>query len=400
MKRLTILTLLLLGGCAQIVGIEDRKVAAADGGTPPTPVAEGGLASSPECDEYCTLSTQLCTKDNGGELFYTKEGCQGACFHYPRGDLANRAAAVNTNSLACRLNQLRNVMQLGEPQNTCPGAGPGGGPAEEGDVSSACGTNCEGYCTLYNSVCDNQIADCMNKCKALSERPPPSVTATADFMSGDDTLQCRLAHLAVAAGAKFIGNQQARKDHCDHSGLKSSSPCDLGKLPVTCKPFCRLVQNACAGPLAVYDNEQQCLQVCEALESGTAMDTTKDNRRCRRENAYAALINTVTRNVSCSNAGPVPAACGAGKCSAYCALAKKGCPEAYAMKFNNDDNACLADCGQLPDRAQDSLYASSTAAENKRSLHCRVVHLVRHFGGETNPMNCAAALNLPGNVCQ
>jgi hypothetical protein len=387
LRRLSVVALALwLTSCAQIIDLEKREVDSADGGTR----NEGGIPVAPGCEEYCALSSSLCNATNRGELFYTMEGCKGACVHYEPGDPANPG---NSNTLSCRMNQLRNVQRFGEPATSCPGAGPGGGALDPADVTAGCGTNCEGYCRLYARVCsDTPIPDCLERCKALPERT--TLTATEEFKSGDDTLQCRIAHVTAAAAGQLAGENAVRMTHCGHSGLKSSGPCDLsGGQTVKGEDYCRLVMTGCPGPLRVYENDLQCRNTFTALAPGSAMELLGDNVRCRRENLYQALTTTGLRDAHCSNAGPVPAACGAGKCDNYCRLVKKACPREHTTEFGGDDARCLASCAALPDRSQEFAYSVDAAlTQGGKRLSCQILHLTRALADMTDSPFCEAAV--------
>jgi hypothetical protein len=382
-----VLVLWLLAGCANIIDLEDRKV-----GNPGADAGAGAM-STPACLNYCTQARSLCTAANMGELFMTDEGCFGTCQAYAPGDLANPAG----NTLACRMDHLAKVASVGEPAGSCPSAGPGGGAGSGGGTS--CGSNCEGYCALYASVCGAPIPDCMTKCPALKDEG--SFNLTADYLSGLDTLQCRLAHLTAAAAAKYKNDLVTTATHCSHSGLKSSVQCDVNdpKL-IECGDFCKITNTACTGASQVYETDAQCIATCKLLPSGMLAETIANNVRCRRENAYKAFTTANPGDVpaACSNAGPAPALCGNGKCESYCQLAKAACPDGFKANFNDDLTACQTACHLLADSNQAVLYSTAPGSTGPGTLQCRILRVERVLGGDAQPATCAAAFG--GGDCK
>lgn len=386
MRPALLLLLALVASCANIIDLEERKVAADAG-------ADGSVSAT--CDAYCAQAQERCPG-----LFYKNEvGCMGVCQEYAVGD----SAQPKGNTLACRMKALENAKVYNfEAQTYCPGAGPGGAALADAD---SCGTLCENYCKLYETVCKDfaEIPDCQNKCLLLPSRMG-GTTADMDFASAADTVQCRLAHVTAAATAKSLGDRDAQKSHCGHSGLKSNQLCDVSDervadIQIQCSDFCRLTMGACQGPDQVYESPAQCEAVCGRLVSGSIKDITSktDSRRCRRENAYAALVepDANLRALACSNASPIPSQCGAGRCATYCALAKTACTALYP-----GDQQCEASCNQLSDRAQNINYSIPSALGRGSPLNCRAQRVAKVLASIAidqgiPPGACEAALGLP-----
>ncbi|MET0340335.1 MAG: hypothetical protein ABW252_05005 [Polyangiales bacterium] len=383
MRRFSVVMLLSgLLGCAQILDIEERK--SGDDGVV--------TADSALCRRYCAESTRICTPERGAQLFETEDQCLGVCATYTAGSENDSTG----NTLNCRLNALENADSLGEFQNTCAPASAGGGGGAQGGAEAVCGTNCEGYCALYEKTCQ-PIPDCVNRCKALPD--VGAVNSVESYKSGADTLQCRISHVAAAASAKRKGNEMERMLHCRHSGIKSEQVCDVADTatrPYSCDDYCKLVTNACTDSAAVYENVEQCKAVCAKLPAGKASDLMTNTLRCRREFGYLALQGTPAQ--FCTNAGPAPGLCGAGKCDSYCLLAKAGCGQAFGIKFGIDEAAlgrCEADCRNsgIQGTGPNGTYAvKASDAQRGRTLSCRLLRIERVLGGDVRPQSCAAAL--------
>lgn len=377
----TFLLLALVAGCANIIDLEERTL--------------GGGGS---CEAYCTQAQELCPG-----LFYQDDmGCRGVCAAYAPGDSNDPVG----NTLACRMKVLQNAATFRVEANLyCPGAGTSGVSVVEGN---SCGTLCDGYCDLYKTVC-GEIPDCKNKCQLLPDRP--GLPAMMDFSSGADTVQCRLAHVTAAATAKQLQMEPMRVLHCGHSGLKSNTLCDVNDdkvagIEIQCADFCKLTMGACQGANQVYESPAQCEAVCSKLQPGKLAELASkaDSRRCRRENAYAALVepDPLKLREFCADASPAPAHCGPDRCSAYCALASQGCSSQFSQKFGANGIAmCEADCRtKLADQGQNFGYSLAGAAMPGQPLNCRVLRVSRALAARAvdaaiPPGTCEAALGLP-----
>ena len=387
-----LLLLSLLAGCTNLLDLKERKVR--DG---------GGVAAVVGCSDYCAQANELCPG-----LFYKSDvGCLGVCAAYPPGNPADPKPTGNT--LACRAKALENARVYPQEKSAyCSGAGPAGvGPTPQPE--SSCGTLCDSYCDLYKSVC-SEIPDCKNKCLLLPDRPSIG-TAQMDFESGADTVQCRLAHVTAAATAKQIPDEMMRMVHCNHSGLKSNQVCDVNDdkvagIEIQCADFCKLTMGSCQGMNQVYETQAQCEAVCSKLPAGklSELSLMSDSRRCRRENAYLALVETdpLKQSLQCADASPAPAHCGPGRCAAYCALGRLGCSAQFGQQFPpTDPGKCERDClTMLPDQGQNVLYSLVGAATRGQPLNCRVLRVARALTAlavdmPIPPGTCEAAAGLP-----
>lgn len=388
MRRVVVFALGLLAGCAQIIGLDEHELS--DAGV--TTVGDSGSPSTaitPDCTKYCDQAMSVCTKEVGFELYRARANCEAACAAFPHGD-----PNVNANTLECRMTQLARAVQ--EHEN-CLGAGVGG-TGIVGDPTSSCGSNCEGYCKLREKVCPDQpIIDCLTKCAALPSLG--TISANEDFGSGADTLQCRIAHLTVAAVGQKDNKDSDRQTHCWHSGIRSlqasgeSGTCDLGsKAPTpTCADYCRITMAGCTGDLQVYENEQSCVAFCEAaLTKGKEpMEDTGNTVRCRRIGAYDALRGVPTSGV-CSKAGPASNDCG-GKCATYCAAAANVCGDQFKSLYP-DPATCLTTCARFPDVTGQIPTTYSVKAAVGDTFACRMLHLT---AAKLDARRCDSALAVP-----
>jgi hypothetical protein len=195
--------------CQAVLGIEDAEVDPALANSQPAQIDDGGTpeAEPPPtkstCERYCDTVTQTCT---GAYAQYTTyESCLGVCDLLPEGNDGDTSG----NSAFCRL-QAAGQAPL-EPGYYCPAAGPGG--------NNVCGTNCEGLCTLVQSLCstsDELPADCLGSCAGLPDTLTYSVAPEAEIFEGKQ-VQCRLYHASVATEAD-------PEQHCQHA--LGGSPCD------------------------------------------------------------------------------------------------------------------------------------------------------------------------------
>lgn len=386
MKRCSVLFLLLLqqvllASCANIIDLEDRKVG--DAGV-------GGSTGALNCATYCTDAQELCIAAQNSEVFQTPVQCSAVCAKYAVGDPMNPTG----NTLACRENLLKNARQFGEAATICQAAGPLGGSFMAG--GQGCGSSCEGFCNLRQSVCPAETEpNCVAKCQGIPDPGIATYNATGDFGAGGDSLHCRMAHLATAAAYQAASDEMSRAAHCTHSGIKSTAPCDVSPDKVAnCGDYCKVVMTACPDALRVYESQDQCEKVCAKFPSAPGDSATADTLRCRRVNAYAALAQNGDAR-SCAAAGPAPLECGGTKCAPYCTIAQTACPTQFAAKFASLD-ACETDCNTIPDsKANLNLSVGNGAGD---TLSCRLLSVMQVVGGD--PRACDSALGLVTGVCK
>lgn len=212
MTRFAVLIALALVGCNGLLGLDEAYLDATIGaaGSSGAETGAGGDGGSPTetaspCERYCEAITDACT---GESAQYTDlEACLLACPDFPEGSPGDREG----NTLGCRLNYA--LKAPSEPITYCTWAGPGG--------DGACGSNCEGFCTLMAATCTadstrastdyfTSTEDCLDACAAVPQRGPYSATDQSTT-GGADIFECRLYHVTAAIYA-----DDARV-HCPHA---------------------------------------------------------------------------------------------------------------------------------------------------------------------------------------
>ncbi len=411
MRRALVLVL-LLGGCAQVLGLEDRKLAqgnvddggvvdrdAGTGGSALRTDPDSGITATQSCWDYCTLAEQNCTAAAKVQLFQTFPTCLAVCNKY------STDPSTTGNTLACRIGLLRGLALTGssEAATTCPGAGPGGGPPPNEPGGANCGTDCGGFCALRAATCPQMEGDvdCVRKCSALVDNI--AYNAGADFGGGQDTLACRLAHLSAAAlydatdPVTDAGAKPTRDAHCSHSGIRSEVQCDFPMdLPPDCESYCKIVGVACTNDKAVFESNEQCLSFCKQLSDGSSGNTgDTGSKRCMRSGAYDALQG---QSNGCQRAGISGDGCLGGRVASYCLYAKKACPTQFAQAYASDDDCRLKAAKLTFANIGDAFSIASTQSSGSDNMQCRLRRLLKSFGGDSSADNCAAALGLPGNM--
>jgi len=368
--------------CGPIIGIEDHRF-----------VADAAVADTAQaCERYCDDVLKNC----GGDAVQAfrqndRSDCLAWCSHLPPG---KRPDETSGNSVSCRAHYAREASGEERDVMFCPAAAPGGG-SREGEAS--CGTNCDAYCGVYEQVCPESADDeCTSRCPGIPDRQ--AFSSGSDFSAGDDTIQCRLAHLTAASRAKFDAeaaqdsdvrkrNEDYRKLHCGHAKLRpdlnaNDMPCDLkaSKAP-NCADYCQLVQTACTASNQVYDDTNQCLRVCEKAfpaPAGVPMnmpDTTEDTLWCRRWHAYFAL--TDEPRTHCGHAGPSGTGHCGKPCPVYCSLLQSACRMKFTSTFSSQAQ-CEAACEGLP--GVDGGYSIAAEITRTDSYQCRIHKIAEVLG--------------------
>ena len=382
-RLLACLVACALCSCEMLIGLDERSY------VQPITGPDGGPALSPEvnaaCRSYCSDVIDACSNGNDTYVntadYGSTQVCLAVCARLDASD-----PSLSGNTLACR----RQAARLAKNTNAfekglyCPAAGPGGGTP---GAARSCGSNCESYCSLYRDICDPELdeAACQRQCAGL--RDEGAVNANQDFARFPDTVQCWLAHLSVAAFTD-------PKVHCQHARLIPDEggvvSCDLspGQKP-DCADYCKLVDVACTGASRVYESTAQCMSVCSQMDPGMAKKSEGDTLACRRQRAYAALLDPASH---CSSAGPLPAGPCGDPCDGYCSSLETTCPGDFMSQFNADTARCRATCRGLPAAGGFSLALSA----NPQSLQCRVLALSRAKAGD--PGACPSAAG--GGSCR
>jgi len=358
-------TLLWMGGCASLVGIEDLTY---DAAPPPPP------PPSKACVEYCDTVANGCKGVH--ELYSSNDACLGTC-----AKLDPDVEPVG-NNVGCRKKEAQFAISSEEPQAHCQAAGPGGAPS--------CGNICDSWCTLLEKTCPKQyrdISNCPRACAALKDRG--TYDSKIDYEG--DTIQCRIQHVANANGSAT-----APATHCDHAALVSNLHCLAPQnMAPDCAEFCRFNIAGCTGDLAVYESTQQCMAVCAALPPGTNGDRDENTMGCRHWHIFNSI--RIDAAAHCAHTGPGgDGHCGldttgkTGNCESYCILAEKACGAGFAAKYASQ-TACQLDCSTQPDTFGakiDSKYRLA-AAVSGNTLQCRLLHASRALTDDTA---CPSAL--------
>ena len=373
---------LLLLACAQIVGIEDRTYS--------KDALKEVIEYSEMCLEYCDTVEEACPL-----LYASRDNCLGTCSLWPEGDINEPRS--EPNSVACRLNQARLADSSGsEKEDVCQAAGPGG--------NGVCGDNCENFCMMTREVCPmNPVpTDCEEKCEAFGDSG--TFDAPGDDHEGD-TVQCRLVHMSTSAAK--TSTPELIETHCGHANWHATDWCYQYDQVASCEHYCRVVRVACEGDNAVYENDEQCMATCEALDKGTKEswnDDTGDHIACRTWHAVTSLISEPEKH--CAHAGPTgDGHCGLdtapteqmpdvkitfAACRPYCRLLEAACAGQFAEAWG-DQEACVAECDASDESfgaAKDQGYSVASTEETGDTLGCRTLHAVRAFEESSN---CAAA---------
>lgn len=162
---------------------------------------DGGALS---CASYCTSITSSCTGANS--QYGSTAECMSTCAHFPEGT----AADMSGNTLGCRTYHA-GAAETGADVH-CRHAGPGG--------DNACGTNCEGFCTLVLGACTGanaqfggNMSQCMTACAGYATTPPYNSEQT-----GGNSFACRLYHATAASSNPAL--------HCAHTSTTNTAPCN------------------------------------------------------------------------------------------------------------------------------------------------------------------------------
>jgi hypothetical protein len=162
----------------------------------------GPDAAPATCEAYCDSILDACV----GELaqFADRAQCLSVCAAWPAGAPGERSG----NSRECRTYYA--AAAISDATTYCVSAGPSG--------AGACGTACEGFCSVVTTACtgadaayDSEQA-CLDACAGIDDTEPYD----AADVSGD-SLSCRLYHAAVALVDPAT--------HCPHT-QPVSAPCN------------------------------------------------------------------------------------------------------------------------------------------------------------------------------
>ncbi len=220
-KRIHLSVVLLVAGCANLLGLEEAGVdpdtgmseapagdPGGEGGTGASDSSDGGGGAAPEvsiCERYCAAVMAGCTGEFA--VYGDEEACLAVCAAMPVGNPGDAGG----NTVECRLTHAKSA--AAEPSFYCPMAGPSG--------NGVCGTSCDGLCTLAGKACSGDDAlwatehDCRVACALLPDLGTYSVDPQFDMYKGGH-VQCRIFHASAAA----VSDADA---HCKHVG--GAPPC-------------------------------------------------------------------------------------------------------------------------------------------------------------------------------
>lgn len=352
-----------LGGCALILGIEQRTEAGVVD-------EETGIETNELCIEYCDVVGESCT--GALAVYAARASCINTCNALPPGTRSEPEG----NTVECRLRRAKSAAT--SPGEFCVAAGPGG--------DGGCGSNCEAWCHLLERECPSDyelLSNCMASCATL----PDEGGFDVDGSYTKDDIQCRLIHLGAAADGAI---------HCTHASYVAAEKCVPSEdAAVECGRYCDIVMGNCFDDPddedvrnAAYDSRRECMAACEAFPLGELTDRTENTIGCR---IYHATASANDPTVHCNHAGPTgDGHCGAepeeaptGTCESYCWLLQEGCPDEFAADFA-DVAACGEACADEFDdngAEDDSLYHATTATDGD-TLQCRTYYAVKAVSGQ------------------
>jgi hypothetical protein len=192
--------------CSSVLGIEEAHLKTKG---PDTPEDDGGGGGGgdiakvkPLCAAYCAAALSNCM--GSLELYPNLKFCLAVCNAMPLGLRTDTAG----DSVGCRLHFAESAATV-EKQFNCSAAGPGG--------NGVCGTNCEGFCSIDQTICPGIYVDraaCLLACKTF-----PVLGDYNDSIQSGNSVECRLYHSNAAAAID-------REQHCPHTDIKHvGGPC-------------------------------------------------------------------------------------------------------------------------------------------------------------------------------
>lgn len=161
---------------------------------------DAGTPTAPTCASYCAAMAKNCTGPNA--QYVTEASCLGTCSAFAQGT----TGATSGNTLSCRAYHAG--ASPADAAQHCPHAGPAG--------DGACGSNCEGFCTVAVAKCATNFADipsCTTACNGFAMN---TAHYTANTSTGNN-YACRMYHLSVAAT-----DAASATAHCSHTTTASA----------------------------------------------------------------------------------------------------------------------------------------------------------------------------------
>ena len=376
----------------------------------------GGVCGS-WCDSYCGLVGQNCT--GAEELFADDAACVSACEAYSDTGAAGDDAG---DTVQCR------IYHAGAPAAAdaalhCPHADIDGGgvcTTLPGDTCAApfavgalpytgtgdtigAGADYENECGFGGSGAGDQVWSITVDFDGsivvdLTPTHDSILYVFSDCAAGtclavDDEIGDGVAEqitFPVSSGSTYYivvdgwGTGEGSYELVVSKGLDNSAP------ELTCEYLCGLLDLACTGENAQYDDTAACVDYCQtagAFPDGDLSDTDGNTVGCRIYHAGVALSGDA--ELHCPHAGPTGAGVCGTWCENYCSLALQNCTggdELYA-----DEATCLTACDGLASDA-------APGAVSGDSVQCRVYHLGAPAAGDP-VTHCPHGAVDGGGVC-
>jgi hypothetical protein len=165
------------------------------------------------CVQYCDAIQTTCVQKNA--QYQDETSCLATCALIEPGD----PESPTGNTIACRNEAVKRAQTTQALDQHCSAAGPSG---FDGSSQQVCGDRCTSYCELMAQICAGKsdvaaldLENCLTLCSGVPDNPgyDPS---NGEIKDHDDSIQCRLWHLAVASTIP--------DPHCAHAD--GGSKCD------------------------------------------------------------------------------------------------------------------------------------------------------------------------------
>ena len=317
----------------------------------------------PSCDEYCAAVSVAC--HGAYAPFQDSAHCLSWCKSLG-GTAPGTRYDTEGDTVGCRLHHAQRAASAGDLSDVvrwCSAAGPTGG--------DLCGSWCDVWCRQRAARCGDRAPPpppddgCAAACAAL-----PTDGTPGDL--GGDSVQCRLAHLALPEGRSV----------CPASAADGGRTCVRPE--VSCVTWCDQMGQACESHSELYSDPERCAAACGRLPAGTLLDGDLASVGCRIGYAGWALARPDEAHVWCAAADVSGGGVCGSWCEAYCGLADANCPTLFASPAE-----CATACADLP------AHAPWNAAIGN-SVQCRIRQLV---AASEDPTACAEASPAGGTVC-
>lgn len=262
-----VLVLSLVGGCDTAVSTD----------VPPATGVDG------ECQAWCEAMERVCPE----EALHPVSACLAYCdTSAGKATPEGRTTDQNIDSWGCRqywLERAEEATDAAQRTSACSAASISGG-----DV---CGTHCDLYCTLAETVCTGGDAlfssrqACVAACSELGGMDDvlPNVSVTPQLFGYGDTVTCRLHHLQAAAVQNNAGL------HCKHADpVPEALTCSNTASPNVTN-YCVFASEFCGDHLAGVATLDACRASVEAVSAQY------------REAGFMSFTDTNVNSIGCLN---------------------------------------------------------------------------------------------------